>query len=290
MPGPKITVAAVLAARPDYEEARELLFAWSEEACRRGAQYVCFPEYYFDRAPDERGNPVRGFTLDGPLIEETRRLAGRLSVSIVVGLTERELSRRHGVFDYYNSAVLIGPQGVRGVQRKVFLWVDPEWNEARRKPENRGGDDYPYPPLVDERRRYLPGWNFYTFPLGRLERAAAVICADALMPPTWSHLIPQSPQLVFNLNCRAHLLSRWGPDLAHLSRTYRLPVAASNNWPGGEAAVFDSDGSCLAKVEGEPGIAVGEVTLAGSQPAHKPVEIRHWDGDPDSQLGRPERW
>ena len=179
---------------------------------------------------------------------------------------------------------------MRGVQRKVFLWVDPEWSDPRRRSDNQGAEDYPYPPLADERRRYLPGWNFHTFALGGLERAAAVICADALMPPTWSHLIPQSPQLVFNINCRAHLLSRWGPDLGHLSRTYRFPVVAANNWPGGEAAVFDVDGSCAAKVVGEPGIVVTEVTPGRRQKAFKPVEIRHWDGDPDSQLGRPERW
>ncbi|MFH1070935.1 MAG: hypothetical protein V1794_15055 [Candidatus Glassbacteria bacterium] len=54
--------------------------------------------------------------------------------------------------------------------------------------------------------------------------------------------------------------------------------------------MFDSDGSCAAKVEGEPGIAVAEVTPGGIQPDRRPVEIRHWDGDPDTQLDRPDRW
>jgi len=286
----KLTVAAVLAGRPDYAEARELLHGLTGEAARQGAQYVSFPEYFFDRAPDDSGRLVRGVTLDGLLIAEIRRLANSLSVGIAVGLTERVASRRHRVFDYFNSAVLVDPLGVRGVQRKVFLWVDPEWPEDRVREENRGVDDYPYPPVADERRRFLPGWNFHTFGFGGLERAAAVICADALMPPTWSHLIPQSPELVFNLNSRMHLLAEWGPDLGHLCRTYRIPVAASNNWPAGQAAVFDSDGSCAAKVEGEPGIAVAEVTPGRMQTDYRPVEIRHWDGDPDTQLDRPDRW
>lgn len=36
-------------------------------------------------------------------------------------------------------------------------------------------------------------------------------------------------------------------------------------------------------------VAVAEVTLAGRQ-AYKPVNIRHWDGDPEQMLDRLDKW
>ncbi|HLA39005.1 MAG TPA: hypothetical protein VJ417_03370, partial [Candidatus Glassbacteria bacterium] len=60
MPGNKITVAAVLAARPEYAQAREFLHAWTGEAARCGARCICFPEYYFDLGPAHDGKPASG--------------------------------------------------------------------------------------------------------------------------------------------------------------------------------------------------------------------------------------
>lgn len=286
---PKAKVAVVLSARWPYDEALGRLCAWTREAAEAGAEYICFPEYYFDRDLEKNGSLSRGASLDGPLARELTSLAESCSIAIAVGVTEKVRSRRFKLWDYYNSALFVDRRGVRGVQRKVFLWVDPEWNEDRIKPGNEGSEDYPYPPLVDERKRYLPGWSFSTLAFGNLERAAGVICADALMPPAWSHIIPRSPQIVFNLNSRANLLQRWGPDLGFISRTYRLPIVASNSWTDSQAAIFDSDGSCAARLTGAPGVAMAEVTLGGEQD-YKPVVIRHWDGDPEQMLDRLDKW
>ena len=285
----KVKVAAVLSGRWPYDKALERLRAWTREAAEAGAEYICFPEYYFDQDREKDGYLSRGARLDGPLAEELTSLAENCRIAIVVGVTEKVISRRFKLWDFYNSALFVDRHGVRGTQRKVFLWVDPEWNEDRVIKGNEGSQDYPYPPLVDERKSYLPGWSFCTLPFGNLERAAGIICADALMPPAWSHIIPLSPQIVFNLNSRANLLRRWGPDLGFISRTYRLPIVASNSWADSQAAIFDSDGSCVARLDGSVGIAVAEVTLGGRQ-AYKQVVIRHWDGDPLEMLDRLDKW
>lgn len=277
-----VRVAAVLADRPEYGEAVKRMREWIAEAGGRGAQAVCFPEYYFDWTPDGRG--VR---LDGPLVEEIIGLCREHSTAVAIGLTEAVDSRRDPrITDYYNSAVFIDGGGVRGVQRKVFLWVDPEWDQDRVKESNSGTPDYRYPPLMDERRRFLPGWDFFSFAFAGFDRVAALICADALMGPAWSRVIPQGPEVIFNLNSRLNITRRWGPDLEYMCRRYGVPVVASNNWDGGEAAVFDSDGECVARISGRAGLAVADVIPAAPQEEYKPIRLRHWDGEPDEQLGR----
>ncbi|HUU28488.1 MAG TPA: carbon-nitrogen hydrolase family protein [archaeon] len=285
----KASVAVVLSDRYPYPEALERLRAWVEEAQRAGAGYICFPEYYFDRDRKEDGSLSRGARLDGPLAAELTALARRCRVAVAVGITEKVRNRRFPLWDFYNTALFVDWKGLRGTQRKVFLWVDPEWSDERTGKANEGDADYPCPPVCDERRRYLPGWSFNSFRFGNLQRACGLVCADGLMPPAWSHIIPQSPQIVFYLNGRVNLLKKWGPDLARISRDYCVPIAASNSFTESEAGIFDSDGRCVARLEGREGIAVAEVTLGGRQ-KFKPVRIRHWEGEPGEMLERLDKW
>ena len=282
---PGATVAVVLSGQYPYQEARDKLHSWTAEAASEGAEYICFPEYYFDQDREADGSTSRGVTLDGPLVGELKELARTHHIGMVVGLTEKRKNRRFDVRDYYNSALFVDWNGLAGLQRKVFLWVDPDWDEQRRRTGNEGNSDFPYPPLVDEHRRYLPGWSFEVLPFGDLERAAGIICADGLMPQTWSHLIPRSPQIVFYLNGRVNLLKKWGPDLADISLRYHLPIVASNSFLESEAGIFDAGGKLLARLERTEGIAVARVSLAGRQPM-QPVYIRHWEGEPLDMLER----
>ena len=48
---PGATVATVLSGQYPYEEACEKLRSWTAEAAASGAEYICFPEYYFDKLP-----------------------------------------------------------------------------------------------------------------------------------------------------------------------------------------------------------------------------------------------
>jgi predicted amidohydrolase len=283
--GKMLTMATVLSGRYPYDEALDKARIWIEEAADRGADCICFPEYYFDYEVLPDGTGTRGISDESPLVTELTALARKYPIAIVMGLTEKVRNRRFDLWDYYNSALFIDGKGIRGRHRKVFLWVDAEWDEERKAPGNKGNKDYFYPPLADERHRYLPGWSFECFAFGPLDRVCGMICADGLMPPAWSHVIPLSPQVIFYPNGRLNLLKRWGPDLGHISKKYSVPIVASNSNAEGEAGIFDSDGRCVARIEGTTGIAVAKVTVGQKQP-YEPVTTKHWEGEPMEMLNR----
>ncbi|MEA1996997.1 MAG: carbon-nitrogen hydrolase family protein, partial [Gemmatimonadota bacterium] len=278
-----VTLATVLSGRYGYDEALEKAGAWINQAAGLGASHICFPEYYFDNDRKADGTLSRGAIDDGHLVSELIILAKKYSIAIVMGLTEKVHNRRFELWDYYNTALFVDEKGIRGRHRKVFLWVDAEWDADRIVPGNEGENYYPYPPVCDERKKYLPGWSFECFAFGHLERVCGMLCADGLMPPTWSQIIPQSPQAIFYLNGRINLLQRWGPDLGYISKKYGVPIVASNSSPESEAGIFDSDGKCVARLDHTEGIAVAKVTLGRGQP-NEPVRIRHWDGEPMEML------
>lgn len=283
--GEMVTLAAVLSGRYPYDEALEKARLWIEQAADKGAECICFPEYYFDYEGLPDGTRTRGISDDSPLVEELISLARKYPIAIAMGLTEKVKNRRFDLWDYYNSALFIDSKGIRGRHRKVFLWVDADWDEERKTPENKGSERYPFPPLADERLSYLPGWSFDCIAFGPLDRVCCMICADGLMPPTWSHVISLSPQVIFYPNGRLNLLKRWGPDLGYISKKYSVPIVASNSSPEGEAGIFDSDGRCAARIEQTTGIAVAKVTAGQKQPCN-PVTIRHWEGEPLEMLNR----
>jgi len=57
---PKAKVAVVLSGRWPYDEALEHLCAWTREAAEVGAEYICFPEYYFDQDREDDSSLSRG--------------------------------------------------------------------------------------------------------------------------------------------------------------------------------------------------------------------------------------
>jgi len=303
----RAVVATVLAApATDYNGHLEKLQHLAERAARQGAAYVCFPEYYCLSEPDETGRMIRGVSDDGPTARALTAIAREHDLAIVIGVTERATNRRYPIFDFYNTALFIDGDGVQGRHRKVFLWIDserpgkdPEEEKRRVDPHDidSTGNSYPY----GENMSYLPGRSFECLAFGGLQRAGGMICADGLYPLTWSHLIPQSPQIIFYPNGRENLLKNWGPDFGYVSKEYRVPIVASNKFmtreqagcpvvasrmaATNEAGIYDSDGTCVARIEGKEGVVAAEVTLGKEQP-YRPVRMRHWDGDALENLHR----
>jgi predicted amidohydrolase len=105
------------------------------EASKQGNNLVIFPECAltgFECDDDVKQNmgPCRmhtetAETIPGPSTEELAKLARELGVYIILGMPERDITnpKRH-----YNSAAVIGPEGISGVSRKLHLglppWVD----------------------------------------------------------------------------------------------------------------------------------------------------------------------
>ena len=274
---------------PDYNDTIEKIRRLTEEASQQGAGYICFPEYFLPAEPDEAGRMICGVSDDGFTVEKLVSFAAAYDIGIVIGVTERTANRRYPVFDFYNTALFIDKTGIRGRHRKVFLWVDSEAPGRDAEKEKSRVDPYDtnahFYSDCGETCCYLPGWSFECISFGGLERAIGMICADGLIPATWSHVIPQSPQIVFYPNGRDNLLKRWGPDLGYIAKKYKIPIVASNVHVYSEAAIYDSDGRCVGRLEKSEGVAVAEVTVGKRQP-YRPITIRHWDGDPLENLDR----
>ena len=92
-----------------------------EEAAAKGARLVVLPElcntgYVFESRAEAHG--LAETIPDGPSTRAWLDVARRLGLVIVAGITERD-----GAL-LYNSAVIVGPDGLIGRYRKVHLWGD----------------------------------------------------------------------------------------------------------------------------------------------------------------------
>lgn len=133
---------------------RKRLGAMIEEAAVRGAELVVLPELascgYALRSRDEAAS-VAEPAEEGATTGDWQRLARLYGIHICGGFAER-----HGA-NIFNSAALIGPDGVVGVYRKAFLW-------DRERPVFDPGDG-----------------TFETYAVGDC-RVAMMICYDAWQP------------------------------------------------------------------------------------------------------------
>jgi predicted amidohydrolase len=195
---------------PQLDHNRDALAAALAEAFQRGAQLVVAPELagtpYFppDRATLERWAEP----LDGPLVESWRQLAARHGGYVVGGLLERAPDGT-----LYNAAVLVDPDGVRGVYRKVHLF---HWERAWCRP----GDHLTLVTLDDGTRVGL--LICYDLRFGEAVRSLAAAGMDLLAVPTgWTGIGKSVPWDRAGYSPQNHLAI--GHAYAH-----RVAVACAN--------------------------------------------------------------
>jgi N-carbamoylputrescine amidase len=102
-----------------YNIARSIGFM--EEAAAKGAQLVVLPElcntgYVFQSRVEARS--LAEEIPDGPSTKAWMEAATRLGLHVVAGITERANE------NLFNSAVIVGPNGLIGRYRKMHLWGD----------------------------------------------------------------------------------------------------------------------------------------------------------------------
>ncbi|MEA2512892.1 MAG: hypothetical protein QOJ59_2379 [Thermomicrobiales bacterium] len=129
------TISAVsMHCTHDPEANWKKYLGFIDEAAARGSDYIVFPEvslhgYLMDSAPlgsPEMAEQLRYFRrvaepVPGPTTDRLTALAARHNMLIQAGMAERAMDGNM----VYNSAVLVGPQGVIGVFRKLhnqFEW------------------------------------------------------------------------------------------------------------------------------------------------------------------------
>lgn len=126
----KYKVASINCEPVLYEKERNIAeqYTLAEEAAKNGAKLIALPEMattgycWYDR------KEVKPFVepVPGPTTEKFGVLAKKYECYIVVGMPE--VDPKTDV--YYNSAVLIGPDGVVGVHRKSHLYIaEPKWTK-----------------------------------------------------------------------------------------------------------------------------------------------------------------
>ncbi len=219
----------------------EALLRLTEEAAAGGARLIVTPEMattaYCWQSREEIAAEVE--PIPGTTTERFGEIAARYGCWIVVGLPE--IDPDTGVF--YNSAVLIGPEGPVGLYRKTHAFIsEPKWA--------KDGD---------------LGLPVFETPLGRI---AMTICMDACYPET-----ARVPALAgADIICfPTNWLSEKSPSPTWMARAAENGVyfiAANRDglergvqFSGG-SAVIAPDGSLQGVVDSGEGIAWGWVDVA----------------------------
>lgn len=246
-----MSIAPYLAAAIQFEPlmfAKEAnlrqLLVLVEQAAQKGARLITTPEMattgycWFDR--QEIAPMVE--TVPGESTARFTELAQRYQCYIVLGMPEVDPQTAL----YYNSAVLIGPQGVIGCHRKSHPYIsEPKWAAA--------GD---------------VGHQVFDTPLGRI---GMLVCMDIHFPETARLLALDGVDVICHIS---NWLAERTPAPYWISRAMEngCYLLESNRW-GLERGVQFSGGSCIIEPDGNiaavldngDGIAYAEIDINRSR-------------------------
>lgn len=250
-----------------YDADRNLKdhLAGLQEAARSGAQLVVFPETSLQGYPvlsDQRSRQrvladayETAEPLDGPRVATLIEAARDIGVHAIFGMTER--GQNPGAL--FNATILVGPDGLGGVYRKVHVGITEQqiWH--------RGGE-----------------WPVFVTPLGRI---GMLICYDQawpescreltlagaellVMPTAWPlSLEPGKPESTESLLMDQYLLygraraaenSRW-----FISSNYTGDLGGMTFF--GHSQVIDPEGRVIADTGDSPhsGFALADIDIRG---------------------------
>ncbi len=212
-----------------------------EEAATNGAKLIVLPEIattgYCWQSRAEIAPHVE--PIPGPTTDRFQHLATARGCYIAVSLPEVDSSTNV----YYNSMVLLGPEGLVGTYRKIHSFIsEPRWA--------RDGD------------LGMPVWDT---PLGRL---SGLICMDAMyFEAARIPALHQADVLLFPTNW----LDEKSPSSWWMARAFENGVyfIAANRYGeergvqfSGGSCILDPDGAIQAYLDNGEGIVYGEVDIA----------------------------
>ncbi|WAC29374.1 nitrilase-related carbon-nitrogen hydrolase [Ancylobacter sp. SL191] len=230
------------------------------EAAGEGGKLIVTPEMgttgycWFDRAE------VAPFieTIPGPTTARFAALAQQQDCYIVIGMPEVDAAT--GL--YYNSAVLIGPEGVVGTHRKTHPYIsEPKWSAP--------GD---------------LGHQVFDTPIGRI---ALLICMDIHFVETARLAALGGADIICHIS---NWLAERTPAPYWISRAVEngCYLIESNRWGlergvqfSGGSCVIEPDGTLAAVIDGGDGVAVTEIDLERAR-------ARQMFGEPVFEQRRPE--
>ena len=233
------------------------------EAARMGARYIVLPENFL------RSDSKSDQSIPGILTDQVEKIASEYNVYIAAGMVESERSRsrtRPDEWDDYLSVILVGPEGVIGVHRKVDIVINPiapKWKQGSPKTDMNvwAGDD------------------FKMYKAGGIDRIAMMICRDARTNWAWTRVLSQDPKILFSPNLRSSIM-KYGADFPAMARRYGLPIVAADGHPDSESLIIDRNGSIIDIETQKDRILMGDVTLADDHPEYITFEVIHNDNKP----------
>ena len=257
-----MTVVATVAYEGtfDIELSRKRHHAYLDDAARQGVELLVFPEVSLQGYP-EHGTATKQQLLDvwggaesveeGPSVKELGEHAADLRMHVVFGLNER--GGQPGVI--YNTAVLLGPDGLIGSYRKVHL------GNAERKVWRHGST-----------------WPVFETAIGRI---GMLICVDKAWPESTRELTLGGADLLimptawpFTVGGSADREAVWADyyllyDRVRAAENSRWFI--SSNFVGmlgetqfpGYSQIIDPYGRVLATSEGVPGLVVQDIDVLG---------------------------
>jgi N-carbamoylputrescine amidase len=148
-----IRIAAVVCRCPVGQVERNLNRTgyWAEQARRKGADLVCFPELNLTGYSNKEEVANNAISATGPEMEPLIQMAEKLKIVLLAGFTEKDKSEK-----IYASHAVITPKGEIGIYRKIHL----------------------APPEMD---RYTPGDSLPVFSWSGI-RFGIQLCYDAHFP------------------------------------------------------------------------------------------------------------
>ncbi len=247
----KVALAQMECSVGDKEANLGKMEEMVREARRGGAELVVFPElsltgYLCRDLFYELAEPV-----PGPSTERVAELAKEQEVYIVFGMPEK--STISGSI-LYNSSVLVGPEGLVGSYRKMFL---------------------PTHSVFEEKRYFRPGGRVEVFDTG-LCRIGLMICYDTFFPEVSRLLRLRGAELIVCISAspgvrRSYfetlLSARALENTVHLAYVNLAGREDGLNFWGGSRLIGPT-GSIIARAKyDEEDLVIGEVDLHDAERA-----------------------
>ncbi|OZD08088.1 amidohydrolase [Rhodococcus sp. 06-235-1A] len=209
-----------------------------DKAASDGAELITTPEMattgYCFHDPEEAATVVE--EIPGPTTDTFVEIAARRDCYIVLGMPE--VDPKTGLF--YNSAVLVGPEGIVGTHRKTHPYIaEPKWAA----PGNLGHQ------------------VFET----RLGRIAMLICMDLHFVETARVVALQGADVICHIS---NWLAERTPAPYWISRAFEnnCYVIESNRWGlertvqfSGGTCIIEPDGTVTGRIDVGNGIVAGEI-------------------------------